>query len=170
MPMIGFLNAAPGAEAMPDLVAEFRRGLAEAGYVEGKNLTIECRFANFRPELLPEAAGDLVRLNMRVIFPATHRRLPRSGTPRPAFLSSGRDNILQIAPWRLEAPRRGVDPTWTFPRAADVAGARQTAGKDGEARCSAGSNRASIRSRPFGASQPTLQPATRTPCARSSPP
>ena len=46
-------------------------GLAEAGYEEGKNLAIEYRFTNFRPELLPEAAADLVRLNMKVIFAAT---------------------------------------------------------------------------------------------------
>jgi hypothetical protein len=39
--------------------------------VEGKNLAIECRFANFRPELLPEAARDLVRLNMKVTFALT---------------------------------------------------------------------------------------------------
>jgi putative tryptophan/tyrosine transport system substrate-binding protein len=45
--------------------------LAEAGYVEGKNLAIEYRFANFRPELMPEFAGDLVRLNMKVIFAAS---------------------------------------------------------------------------------------------------
>jgi ABC-type uncharacterized transport system substrate-binding protein len=46
-------------------------GLAEAGYVEGKNLAIECRFANFRLELLPEATRDLVRLNMKVAFALT---------------------------------------------------------------------------------------------------
>ena len=60
MPVIGFIDPVAGEEQIPDLVAAFRRGLAETGYVEGKNLAIEYRY--FRPELLPEAAGDLVRL------------------------------------------------------------------------------------------------------------
>jgi putative ABC transport system substrate-binding protein len=68
MPVVGLLWASP-PEA--DLLAAFRRGLAEAGYVEGKNLAIEYRYTNFRPELLPEAAGDLVRLNIEVIFAVT---------------------------------------------------------------------------------------------------
>jgi putative ABC transport system substrate-binding protein len=71
MPVIGFLNPAPAAEAIPLLVAAFRRGLAEAGYVEGKNVAIEYRFTSFRLELMPEAAGDLVRLNVNVIFAPT---------------------------------------------------------------------------------------------------
>ena len=67
MPVIGFLSTLPsGANE-----AAFRRGLAEEGYVEGKNLAIEKRFTNFRPELMKEAAGDLVRLEVNVIF-ATH--------------------------------------------------------------------------------------------------
>jgi putative ABC transport system substrate-binding protein len=49
----------------------FRRGLAEAGYVEGKNLAIEYRFANLRPELITDLAGNLVRLNVKVIFAAS---------------------------------------------------------------------------------------------------
>jgi putative tryptophan/tyrosine transport system substrate-binding protein len=68
MPVIGLFWASP---IDAHLVAAFRRGLAEAGYIEGKNLAIEYRFTNFRPELLPEAAGDLVRLNTRAIFTAT---------------------------------------------------------------------------------------------------
>jgi putative ABC transport system substrate-binding protein len=71
MPVIGFLDPVPGADAIPDLVAAFRRGLAEAGYIEGKNLAIEYRFTNWRPEVMPEAAGDLVRLNMSAIFAPT---------------------------------------------------------------------------------------------------
>jgi len=39
-----------------------------AGYVEGKNLAIKDHFTNFRPELTREAAGDLVRLKVNVIF------------------------------------------------------------------------------------------------------
>jgi putative tryptophan/tyrosine transport system substrate-binding protein len=71
MPVIGFLNPVPGPEAIPHLLAAFRRGLAETGYVEGKNLAIEYRFANWRSELLREAAGDLARLKVRVIFAPT---------------------------------------------------------------------------------------------------
>src|SRR6516164_9201822 len=68
MPVVGLLWASP-----PDayLLAAFRQGLAEAGYVEGKNLAIEYRFTNFRPELLPEAVGDIVRLNVQIIFAGT---------------------------------------------------------------------------------------------------
>jgi putative tryptophan/tyrosine transport system substrate-binding protein len=71
MPVIGFLNSAPGAEAIPHLIAAFRRGLAEAGYVEGKNLAIEYRFGNFRPELLSQGADDLARLHVNAIFAPT---------------------------------------------------------------------------------------------------
>ena len=65
MPVISFL--AHGTAAVSGhLMAAFRRSLAEAGYVEGKNLAIEYCFTNFRPELLPEFAGDLVRLKLSV--------------------------------------------------------------------------------------------------------
>ena len=67
MPVIGVLGVVT-AEAISNLLAAFRQGVAEAGYLDGKNLAIEYRFANFRPELLPELAGDLVQLNVKVIF------------------------------------------------------------------------------------------------------
>jgi putative ABC transport system substrate-binding protein len=69
MPVIGFLQEGDVSTA-PRLLVAFRQGLAEAGIVEGKNLAIECRYSKDRPELLPEAAGDLVRLNVNVIFAA----------------------------------------------------------------------------------------------------
>ena len=69
MPVVGFLHSAT-AEANADNVAAFRRGLAEAGYVEGKNVTIEYHFTNFRPELMSEAASDVIRRNASVIFAA----------------------------------------------------------------------------------------------------
>jgi putative ABC transport system substrate-binding protein len=72
MPVIGVLAPnSPSAEGTLRTRAAFWRGLAEAGYVEGKNLAAEYRFTNFRPGLMPEFAGDLVRLNMKVIFAVT---------------------------------------------------------------------------------------------------
>ena len=69
MPVVGFLCIAT-AEGNAQNVVGFQRGLAEAGYVEGKNVTVEYHFANFKPELMSEAAGDLVRRNVSVIFAA----------------------------------------------------------------------------------------------------
>jgi len=66
MPVVGLLSPMPNGER--PAYAAFRRGLAEEGYVEGKNLAIENRFTNFRPELMNEAAGDLVRRDVNVIF------------------------------------------------------------------------------------------------------
>jgi putative tryptophan/tyrosine transport system substrate-binding protein len=63
MPVIGYIVT--GAEAT-HLTAAFRQGLAETGYVEGKNLAIEYRFV-IKPELLPQAAADLVRRDVNVI-------------------------------------------------------------------------------------------------------
>jgi putative tryptophan/tyrosine transport system substrate-binding protein len=71
VPVVGLLVPAPAVEAIPHLIAAFRRGLAEAGYVEGKNLAIEYRFTNFRPQLTREAAADLVRFNVNVILAPT---------------------------------------------------------------------------------------------------
>jgi putative tryptophan/tyrosine transport system substrate-binding protein len=67
MPVIGAISPLAPERMRPFLVM-FRQGLAEAGYVEGKNVVIEYRFANGKPELFSEAASDLVRRNVNVIF------------------------------------------------------------------------------------------------------
>ena len=72
MPVIAYFAVTSGhGVGEPALAAAFRRGLAEACYVEGKDVTIEDRFANFKLELLPQIAGDLVHRNVNVIFAAT---------------------------------------------------------------------------------------------------
>src|SRR5215472_2139059 len=66
MPIVGFLNGAsmPGYSKM---VAAFRRGLAEAGYVEGRNVVVNYRWAEGNYERLPGLAAELVRQQVDVI-------------------------------------------------------------------------------------------------------
>ena len=65
-PVIGFLNSRVPGEAAP-LVAAFKKGLAEAGYVVGRNVAIDYRWAEGRYDRLPAMAADLVGRKVDVI-------------------------------------------------------------------------------------------------------
>jgi putative tryptophan/tyrosine transport system substrate-binding protein len=66
LPVIGFLSSASADEQSENLAA-FRQGLGQGGYVEGRNIAVEFRFAEHRSERLPTLAADLVR-RASVIF------------------------------------------------------------------------------------------------------
>jgi len=66
VPRIGFLdNSTASGSAV--LLEAFRQELRKLGWIEGKNITIEYRFAEQTPERLPELAADLVRLKVDLI-------------------------------------------------------------------------------------------------------
>ena len=68
MPVIGFINTLNSADQIAsDLLAAFRQGLKETGFIEGQNVAIEYRWAQGQYERLPEFAADLVRRKVDVI-------------------------------------------------------------------------------------------------------
>jgi ABC-type uncharacterized transport system substrate-binding protein len=66
MPVIGFLRNTSLADSA-HLVAAFRQGLKETGFVEGQNVAIEYRYADNQADRLPALAADLLRLPVAMI-------------------------------------------------------------------------------------------------------
>jgi putative ABC transport system substrate-binding protein len=69
MRVIGFLNPA-SPDTRREWIAAFRQGLAQAGYVEGRNVAIEYRWARDQNDRLPVMAADLVQRGVEVIVAA----------------------------------------------------------------------------------------------------
>jgi putative tryptophan/tyrosine transport system substrate-binding protein len=66
MPVVGFLHTSTAAPFL-DMVGAFRKGLNEAGFIEGQNVAIEYRWAEFQYDRLPALAADLVARRVTVI-------------------------------------------------------------------------------------------------------
>ena len=92
MPVIGFLNSS-APETFTSLLASFRQGLSEGGYVEGQNVSIEYRWAEGAYERLPALATDLVRRKVAVIIagapPAVRAARAVTATIPIVFTSGG---------------------------------------------------------------------------------
>src|SRR5262249_12091167 len=66
VPVIGFLHSSTRERFAP-LLAAFHQGLGELGYIEGRNVAIEYRWAEGRFEQLPALSADLVRRNVTLL-------------------------------------------------------------------------------------------------------
>jgi putative ABC transport system substrate-binding protein len=87
MPVIGFLSSrSPGESA--SVVAAFRQGLRETGFIEGQNLGIAFRWAEGRYDRLPALASELVSLPVTLLFAA--------GGPPSAFAAKGATSTIPI--------------------------------------------------------------------------
>ena len=97
IPVIGYLGAGwPDASA--NLVAAFRKGLSEVGYVEGRNVTIDFRWAHNENDRLPDLAADLVRRGVQVIV--TQATTLAASTAKAATMSI--PVVFGMAPTRSE--------------------------------------------------------------------
>jgi ABC-type uncharacterized transport system substrate-binding protein len=98
MPVIGFMSAR-SPEDSAHLLAAFRRGLAEGGYVEGQNVSIEFRWARGQYDLLPAMAADLVSRRVSVLVAAggdpSPRAAKRATSTIPIVFGVGGDPISE---------------------------------------------------------------------------
>jgi putative ABC transport system substrate-binding protein len=94
MPVIGFLSGRSPGDAGYVLVP-FRQGLKEAGFVEGENVTIEYRWAEYQTERLPALADDLVRRQVSVLVAGgTSQQAKAATTTIPVVFTTGLDPVL----------------------------------------------------------------------------
>src|SRR5262249_36956117 len=115
MPVIGFLGTRSATET-PQLVAAFRQGLSEAGYVEGRNISIEYRWAENRSGRLPSLAAEPVSSRVDIIAApgSTPAALAAkaAATAIPVVFSVGTDPVklgLVVSHWRQP---HGHDPAF----------------------------------------------------------
>jgi len=97
LPVIGFLGGSSAADRAPFL-AVFRAGLSESGYVDGRDVTIEYRFADGQYDRMPSLAAELVRRPVNVIFagdlPATLAAKAATSSIPIVFNSGG--DVVQL--------------------------------------------------------------------------
>jgi len=119
---IGYLNASSASSASSRVEA-FRRGLRELGYVEGKNIVVEYRFADGKLERLIPLATELLQLNVDIIVsgaPAATRPLKEATSTIPIVM--GFDDDPVGAGFVTSLARPGGNITGSSTLAPDISG------------------------------------------------
>jgi len=122
-PVVGFISVGSAA-GFSHLVAALRKGLGEKGYVEGRNVQIEYRWADGRTDRLPAMAAELVAQRVAVIV-ATGGSLPalaaKSATTQiPIVFNSGADPVKAGLVPNLNRPGGNVTGIYFFASAMDA--------------------------------------------------
>jgi putative ABC transport system substrate-binding protein len=97
VPVIGHLSNSP-PDVFPERLEAFRKGLSDAGYVEGKNVTIVYRFTDGQYDRLPALAAELVRSQVAIIYAAgiPAARAAKAATATiPIVFSFGEDPVKE---------------------------------------------------------------------------
>ncbi|HEX3340067.1 MAG TPA: ABC transporter substrate-binding protein [Pseudolabrys sp.] len=95
VPVVGFVNSS-SAQAQAAQAAAFRRGLEDSGFVEGKNVLIERRWADGQYSRLPELIADLVKRNAAVLMtggPPAALAAKKATSTIPIVFTSGDDPV-----------------------------------------------------------------------------
>jgi putative tryptophan/tyrosine transport system substrate-binding protein len=95
VPLVGYLDTG-SLETRREVVAALHRGLSQTGYVEGRNLAVEYRWAEDRLDRLPALAAELVRRQVAVIVAApTPAALAAKAATKsiPIVFSTGADPV-----------------------------------------------------------------------------
>jgi ABC-type uncharacterized transport system substrate-binding protein len=87
LPVVGFLSSRSPGESS-EVVAAFRRGLRDSGFIEGQNLLIAFRWADGRYDRLPALAAELVQLRVAAMFAA--------GGPPAAFAAKAATQAIPV--------------------------------------------------------------------------
>jgi putative tryptophan/tyrosine transport system substrate-binding protein len=94
MPVVGFLRSTPSS-SFEYILAAFRRGLTEVGFVEGRNVVIEQRWAEGRKDRLPALVADLINRQAAVIVANTAGAFAAkaAATTVPVVFATGSDPV-----------------------------------------------------------------------------
>jgi putative tryptophan/tyrosine transport system substrate-binding protein len=125
MPVIGYLHVGTSTESR-DRVAAFHKGLKELGFVEGRNVAVEYRWADNQYDRLPELAADLIRRSVAVIATSagadSARVVKGLTTTIPIVFSTGVDPVQTGLVQSLNQP--GGNATGVVDVGVGVAGKR----------------------------------------------